>query len=196
MFNNCEYRYNNNNKNSLEFTLFFVVVLAQLSSPPQPPIATIYNSSQISYSQQYPYSLPSNSINSNNNNNTIDAQSFYTTVPLNQFSSNNQFIFTSNKNFTNVCHTPSSTSSLSSFDEPPPVKPRLSLRPHLPPPPPPPIPLIMPTIPSSMPPLRGPTRPAPRPPIQIKAEQQQASEFNYINTIHRIFMINRLYIVK
>jgi len=95
-------------------------------------------------------------------------------VPLHSFSSTNQFIFSPTKNISNVCHTPSSTSSLSSFDEPPPVKPRLSLRPQLPPPPPPPS--FVPTFSSSMPQLRGPTRPAPRPPIQMKTEQQQASE--------------------
>ncbi|CAF3955367.1 unnamed protein product [Rotaria magnacalcarata] len=149
----------------------------QLISSPPPPLPAIYNSSQITYSPQYPYSFTSSYINSNNNNNTLDVQAFYTSLPLNQFSTNNQFIFTSNKNLANVCHTPSTTSSLSSFDEPPPVKPRLSLRPQLPPPPPPPVPppLFVPTIPS-MPPLRGPTRPAPKPPIQIKTEQQQANQ--------------------
>ncbi|CAF1070608.1 unnamed protein product [Rotaria sordida] len=146
-------------------------------APPPPPPA-VYNLSQINYSQQYPYSLRSSYINSNNNNNNIlDVQSLYTSVPLNHFSTNNQFIFTSTtKNISNVCHTPSTTSSISSFDDPPPVKPRLSLRPQLPPPPPPPsLPLFVPTFPSSIPPLRGPTRPAPKPPIQTKIEPQQAS---------------------
>ncbi|CAF0988743.1 unnamed protein product [Adineta steineri] len=105
--------------------------------PPPPPPA-IYSSSPINYSQQYPNSLASSYINSNNNNNILDVQSLYTSLPLHSFSTNNQFLFSSSKITPNVCHTPSSTSSLSSFDDPPPVKPRLSLRPQLPPPPPPP----------------------------------------------------------
>ncbi|CAF3952566.1 unnamed protein product [Rotaria sp. Silwood2] len=140
------------------------------TSPPPapPPLSSVYNSSQINYSQQYPSSLRSSYINSNNNNNILDVQSLYTSVPLNHFSTNNQYIFTSNtKNISNVCHTPSTTSSISSFDDAPPVKPRLSLRPQLPPPPPPPS-LFIPTFPLSTPPLRGPTRPAPKPPIQTK----------------------------
>jgi hypothetical protein len=162
----------------IEILCFF---LAQFT--PSPPVSqvpsTIYAPSQINYSQQYPYSLTSSYINSNNNNNILDVQSIYTSLPLNQFSTNNQFIFTSNKNLTNVCHTPSSTSSLSSFDEPPPVKPRLSLRPQLPPPPPPPS--FIPTFSSSIPQFRGPTRPAPRPPIQIKTEQQQVRDLKYVD---------------
>jgi hypothetical protein len=139
--------------------------------------STIYSPSQLNYTQQYPYTLPSNYINSNNNNNILDVQSIYnTSLPLNQFSTR----FTSTKNISNVSHTPSSTSSLSSFDEPPPVRPRLSLRPQLPPPPPPPPPpSLVPIFSSSIPQFRGPTRPAPKPPVQIKTEQQQASEFYY-----------------
>ncbi|CAF3707296.1 unnamed protein product [Rotaria sp. Silwood1] len=164
---------------------------AHFTSPPQPSIPTVYNSSQINYSQQYPYSLRSsyiNSNNNNNNNNTLDVQSLYKSIPLNHFSTNNQYIFTSTtKNISNVCHTPSTTSSISSFDDPPPVKPRLSLRPQLPPPPPPPS-LYVPTFSSSMPPLRGPTRPAPKPPIQTKIEpqQQQASQLYYITKLQNL----------
>ncbi len=145
---------------------------AQFTPSPQVP-STIYTPSQITYAQQYPYPLRSSYINSNNNNNILDVQSIYTSLPLNQFST----LYTSTKNISNVSHTPSSTSSLSSFDEPPPVKPRLSIRPQLPPPPPPPP--FVPTVSSSIPQFRGPTRPAPKPPIQIKNEQQQASELNY-----------------
>ncbi|CAF1177190.1 unnamed protein product [Adineta ricciae] len=145
---------------------------ASPSLPPPPPPPAVYASSQIDYSQQYPYSLNPSHINSNNNNNILDVQSFYTSLPLHSFATSNQYVFSSAKTVPNVCHTPSSTSSLSSFDEPPPVKPRLTLRPQLPPPPPPPP--FVPTFSSSIPQLRGPTRPAPRPPIQIQTEQQQA----------------------
>lgn len=124
--------------------------LAPFTSTSHVP-ATIYSSSQLTY----PYALGSNY--NNNNNNIPDSQSLYSSVPLNQFST----VFTSIKPIGNVCHTPSSTSSLSSFDEPPPVKPRLSIRPQLPPPPPPPF---VPTFSSAVPQFRGPTRPAPKPP--------------------------------
>lgn len=141
---------------------FFASSLAPFPSTSHVP-ATIYNSSQLIS----PYAFGSNYNNSNNNNNILDAQSFYTSVPLNHFST----ILTATKPIGNVCHTPSSTSSLSSFDEPPPVKPRLSLRPQLPPPPPPPF---VPTFSSSIPQFRGPTRPAPKPPVQ-----QQVKECHY-----------------
>ena len=156
---------------TLQFAFCF---LAQFA-PSQPP--PVYNLSGNAYAPPYSSSLVSSYINSNNNNNILDVQSLYSSVPLNHFSTNNQFLFASAKHISQVCHTPSSNSSLSSFDElpPPPVKPRLTLRPQLPPPPPPP-PLpssIAPIFSTSIPLWRGPTRPAPKPPVQIKADEQQ-----------------------
>ena len=157
---------------SLHFRVFFSR-LAHFASPPPPPPPAAYSSSPINYSQQCPRSLASSYINSNNNNNILDVQSLYTSLPLHSFSTHNQYLFSSAKPLPHVSHTPSTTSSLSSFDDPPPVKPRLSLRPQLPPPPPPPS--FVPTFSSSVPQWRGPTRPAPKPPVQIKSEHQQAS---------------------
>jgi len=121
------------------------------------------------------YPLTSSYSNSNNNNNnhqqTLDVHALYTSYPLTQFSTQNHYHFTpSIQEIHPVCQTPSSNSSISSFDQfpAPPVKPRLSVRPQLPPPPPPP-----PVLSSNIPPIRGPTRPAPRPPIPIKIEEQK-----------------------
>ena len=169
MFSN----FSNEILNLFLFDLFF-------SAHVPPPAIYTPTPSTTTYSQSYAFSTNSinrNNNNNNNNNNTIlNVQSIYPSLPLNQFST----ILTSNKNLTNVCHSPLSTSSFSSFDEqpPPPVKPRLSLRPQLPPPPPPP-PLPVSTFPSSIPQFRGPTRPAPKPPTQIQTEQQQVERLDF-----------------
>lgn len=143
--------------------LFIVIILADFSRNCQPiyPAGT-----NLAFSHAYSTSsLTSNYFNSNNNNNILDVQSLYTSLPLNQFTTPNHYVYSSSKAIEPVCQTPSTGSSLSSFDElPPPVKPRYSIRPQLPPPPPPPT--AAPNFLNSTLTWQGPTRPAPKPPVQ------------------------------